>query len=245
VYYANPQSKSGTYRIYNKNQQVYDVWCEFHQNYGYAFVSNLSHVDINIDDLYTNRSHVILRHITSSGVQKEIKVEQLSQYHTQPLSFFYNKHDGYAAPQNHAQLGPYIYLGFLPVSRANNRNIQGYRAGGHDYTFRNCDSNPNSYIALFFNSKNSDPVGYYHQCCPTPLIRAWTTHSVALPKDKYMESHYYFIFEMHMGGCGGYEISLHQDLTQVAGGAIGFRFGKISKCSILTIRKALLILIYS
>jgi hypothetical protein len=23
-----------------------------------------------------------------------------------------------------------------------------------------------------------------------------------------MEPHYYFIFEMHMGGCGGYEISI-------------------------------------
>jgi hypothetical protein len=71
----NPQDQNSCF------QQVYDVWCEFHQNYGYAFVSNLSHVDINIDDLYTNRSHIILRHITSSGVQKEIKVEQLSQYH--------------------------------------------------------------------------------------------------------------------------------------------------------------------
>jgi len=226
VYYANPQSTSGTYRIYNKNQQVYDVWCEFHQNYGYAFVSNLSRVDINIDDLYTDTSHVILRHITSSGDQKEIEVKQLSRYRSQPLAFFYNRHDGYAAPQNHVQLGPYLYLGFLPISIANNRNVQGYQAGGIDLVFQNCDSNPNSYLALFFNSKNSDPIGYYQACCPSPLITYWTKKSAPLQRNRYMESHYYFTFEMHMGGCGGYEISLHQDLGDITGASIGFRFGK-------------------
>jgi hypothetical protein len=83
----------------------------------------LSRVDINIDDLYTDTSHVILRHITSSGDQKEIEVKQLSRYRSHPLAFFYNRHDGYAAPQNHVQLGPYLYLGFLPISIANNRNV--------------------------------------------------------------------------------------------------------------------------
>ncbi|CAC5385780.1 unnamed protein product [Mytilus coruscus] len=231
VYFANPQSKTGSYRIYNKQQEVYNVWCEFHQNYGYAFVSNLSHVDINIDDLYTDRSRAILRHITTSGVQKEIEVAQINQYQTTPLSFQYNKNDGYATPYNHVQQGPYIYLGFLPKSAASNRNVQGYRAGGTDYTFTNCDSNPNSYLALFFNSKNANPVGYYNKCCPSPLITVWMTHSKLLQKTRYMDPNFYFIFEMCMGGCGGYEISLHKDLRGVNGAAIGFKFEIKDPCA--------------
>ncbi|XP_052066300.1 uncharacterized protein LOC127705956 [Mytilus californianus] len=231
VYYTNPQSTTGSYRIYNKQQQVYNVWCEFNTNYGYAFVSNLSHVDINIDDLYTDRTRAIVRHITASGVQKEIEVAQLNRYHTTPLSFQYNKHNGYAEPQNHDKLGPYIYFGFLPMSTAGHRNVQGYRAGGADYTFTNCDSNPNSYLALFFNRNNSDPVGYFQKCCPSTLITAWTTHSQPLQKNRYMDPPFYFIFEMHMGGCGGYEISLHQDLRGVIGAAIGFRFDIKDPCA--------------
>lgn len=229
--YFYTSTHSGVYRIFNRDSEIHYVYCEFHGTYGYAFVSNLSHVDINIDDLYTNRSHVILRHLTSSGEQKEILIEQLSRYRTQPLSFFYNKHDGFAAPLNQVQLGPYLYLGFLPISIANNRNTQGYRAGGIDYTFQNCDSNPNSYLALFFNPKHADSVGYYRTQPVTPLMTYWITHSSPLDRSRYMLPNFYFTFEMHMGGCGGYEISSHLNGNQIVGAAIGFKFDIINFCA--------------
>ena len=53
----------GEYSIYSRTSQnmQYKVFCEFHQTYGYSFVSN-TNVSVNVDDLFEIRSHVVRIH---------------------------------------------------------------------------------------------------------------------------------------------------------------------------------------
>jgi hypothetical protein len=151
-------------------------------------------------------------------------MDQISSRSSIPLSVQYNKNTGYATPINHATMGPYLYLGFLPTYIARSHSIQGYRANGQDFTFRNCDANPNSYLALFVNPKHNDPNGYYKRCCYTKLMRDWI--NVGKRTSEFLPCNYFFQFEMHMGGCGGYAVNGFNTLTDVIGAALGFQFGK-------------------
>lgn len=124
---------------------------------GYTYISK-SYYSTNIDltKLYSLRSSAKIRIRWSSGTQKEVVVQNLASYGSPNLYFGRNAYTSYNAPQN-SDMQPYLYLGFLPVSQTRNYNTQGYRAGGVDYTFRNCDANPNSYITFFFNPQNRYP----------------------------------------------------------------------------------------
>lgn len=228
IYMENSNNPSGTYTIMNRHNQAYTVYCEFHKGYGYTYISNTSHVPINIDDLHTTTQHVMVRILKTNGQQKETKMEQLTRYQSQRnLTLMYNRYTDFAAPLN-IKMSPYIYLGFLPVSMAKNTNTQGYRANGVNHEYQNCDANPNSYLVFYFNPHNIGPSGYYTGCCNTPLMHQWIDHATVLPHNKYLDPHFYFFFEMHMGGCGGYAIP--QEYTDVQGAAIGFRFDYAQPC---------------
>lgn len=100
---------------------------------------------------------------------------------------------------------PYLFLGFLPVNLTKNKTTQGYRAAKHDFTFRNCDANPNSYIAFYYNPNKTYPgrVGGNG----SNFMNGWITRSSTLNNSKHMGNAFYFDFEMHMGGCGGFMTS--------------------------------------
>ncbi|KAK3085536.1 hypothetical protein FSP39_004850, partial [Pinctada imbricata] len=221
--YLSGNTINGTYQIYNRKNQGFSVYCEFHNNYGYTFISKKANVEININDLYTTREHVKIRIEKNDRTQAETIVENLARYKTQyPLGLFYNRNNGYATPINHAVLGPYLYLGFLPISAANHVQPQGYRAGGRDFPFNNCDHNPNSYIAFYFNP-NSHKENQYSD--NEPLMHQWINVARNIPTSSYMSDDYYFMYEMHMGGCGGYAFAHHYD--NLLGASLGLRFGKV------------------
>ena len=159
--YKGGHHNNGTYTIYNRKNQSYDVYCEFHKTNGYAYVSRRANVEINVDDLYTTRERAKIRIQKPSFREAETIVENLSMYKSKyPLGFQYNKNDNYTQPLNHAKLAPFLFLGFLPASAANHVQPQGYRANGKDYPFTNCDGNPNSYMAFYFNPHHNAEVGY-------------------------------------------------------------------------------------
>ena len=118
--------------------------------YGYTYVDPSTNVTINIADLFTDPSHVLIRDMRSNGHQYVSQLEQITAYKRYNLSVQFNAHAGYALPLN-AKMLPYLYVGFLPASVASHRTTQGYRVNGVDRTFRNCDANPNSYFAFLFN----------------------------------------------------------------------------------------------
>lgn len=225
IYLANPSSANGTYTINNRKNQSYKVYCEFHNNFGYTYVSKNTGVEVNINDLFTTKAHVKVRHVKANGVQAETIMENISNYPKQPVGIFYNQHTGYAASVNAANLAPYLYLGFLPISLANHVNPQGYRASSQDFRFTNCDRNPNSYFVFYFNPNHKAPTGYVNHCCESSLMHSWITVAQNLPSAYNMPDEFYFDYELHFGGCGGYAFIHHHN--DINGAALGVRFGML------------------
>ncbi|XP_062578907.1 uncharacterized protein LOC134240851 [Saccostrea cucullata] len=213
---------TGEYTIYNRQNQTYKVFCEFHKTFGYTFVSN-TNVSVNVDDLFEIRSHVLVRHLRQ-GQQYDSKLQQISSYMNKPLAVKYNSNGGFNTPVNAKQMGPYLYLGFLDANTAKSKSTQGYRVNNTDQTFRNCDANPNSYMAFYFNKGNKSPVGYYKKCCYTPLMKKWIDVGVRMNQAIQLPQSYFLQFEMHMGGCGGYVVSGYNTLASIDGASLGMRF---------------------
>ena len=126
-------------------------------------------------------------------------------------------------------LGPYLLVGFLPSEIAGIRDsVQGYRAACHDFTFTNCDGNPNSYLAIFQNPTGLPENSLYKTCCESDLINAWIDHSYLIAYDREMSEEFFYQFEVVMGGCGGY-LSTKSKEGVIKGVAIGlaFNIGKL------------------
>jgi hypothetical protein len=223
LYKERPGRPSTQYAIYNRADQTYNVFCDVKDGYGYTYISTTTRVPINIRDLYNDDSHALVRQLTKDGHQLESKFQQISSFRNRyPLSFFYNSHPGFATPMN-VNMTPYLYMGFLPSTEATHRHTQGYRANGVDYTFTNCDGNPNSYLAFMFDQMHLPPVGYFRQQGDAQFNHYWSIHATAVPMRTAMPADYFSFFEMHMGGCGGYTIL--PEYTNLQGAALGLRFG--------------------
>ncbi|CAG2206897.1 KIF3A [Mytilus edulis] len=155
IYTENNLSPSGEYVIYPLRKAV-RVYCSFEGDYGYTFISRKSSgVAFDIEKLYSTKTFAKVRLVTSKGEQREVKVENLLAFKGQSLTFELNGHQHYQGPQlRNSKLHPYLFLGFLPIKLVQKRSRQGYRAAGKDFTFKNCDANPNSYISFFFDPKH-------------------------------------------------------------------------------------------
>ena len=220
-------SLSGIYNISNQQNETFEVYCFFNGSNGYTFVSMETIVDIDIDKLFTKRTFAIIRHLTPDGIQKEVKVGQLTSFKDSVnLTFFYNEHTGYNSPQfpdetNVTSAPNYIYLGFLPKSMAAFNTTQGYRAGGEDFPFKNCDANPNSYIVFYLNyndiSKTSSKKA-------NKFMSEWIAKSNNIDPKNYMDHRFYSGIEMHMGGCGG--LAFSPDFGNILA-ALGLPFRKM------------------
>lgn len=206
------------------------VFCDFYEGRGYTFVSKSDLGKLScLSSLYTESDHAIVRLLYRNNEQHDVSIEQLSDYkHRYSLSFQLSSANGFQRPLNY-KLAPYIYVGFLPKSFASMKSamkpaVQGYRTGGVDFRFNNCDKNPNSYIAFFANPHNRPDNPYYHRCCNTKLMREWISRAQPLPKFRHMPETFYYMYEMHMGGCGGYLSTSHLANT-IKGAAVGLGFG--------------------
>jgi len=216
------QSLSGIYNISNQQNETFEVYCFFNGSKGYTFVSMETIVDIDIDKLFTKRTFAIIRHLAPDGIQKEVKVGQLTSLKDSVnLTFFYNEHTGYNSPQFPASVPYYIYLGFLPISMAASKTIQGYRAGGKDFTFTNCDENPNSYIVFYLNYNGISTTQSQNT---NQFMSGWIARSKNIDPENYMDHRFYSGIGMHMGGCGG--LAFSPEFGNILA-ALGLPFGKM------------------
>ena len=172
--------------------------------------------------MYSTKNFAKIRILKSTGEQREVTVENLSSYKSRStLSFNYNSHPNYQGPRpSNNELHPYLFLGFLPVELVKNKNIQGYRAAGKDFTFKNCDANPNSYLTFYFNPRNKNPG---NAGSSNKFMTEWIRYSILLEYPQYMDRSFYMDWEMHMGGCGGLTTSRVVSYTKAA---LGIPFGK-------------------
>lgn len=228
---ADNRNPSGKYVITHNDKDV-NVYCSFEGSFGYTYISRLSDGSaLNINELYSTRDFAKIRIRLTSGEEKEVKVDNLPSY-SSPLYFGYNQHTDYQGPDtDNDGMKPYLFLGFLPKSMITNNNIQGYRAAGNNLEFTNCDANPNSYIAFYYNPNGATPgrVGDSND-----VMNGWIAYSTTIPSSSFMGSDYYFDWEIHMGGCGGFRTNYFLNQHRAA---LGLPFCKIILYSITNIVK--------
>ncbi|XP_071123486.1 uncharacterized protein [Mytilus edulis] len=216
IYQANNRYQSGEYTVYHNDKSI-RVYCSFEESWGYTYISKASYgTAVNMSKLYSTRTFAKTRIRLSSGTQKEVTVENLLSYQSSTTLYFgYNSYSNYQGPEltNVNIMSPYIFLGFLPMSLATNYNTQGYRTAGQDYTFKNCDTIPSSYITFYYNPNNAYPdiVGISNS-----FMTGWIDRSSPLASNRNMDAEFYFDWEMHMGGCGGYMTSHSVSNTRAA-----------------------------
>ncbi|XP_071131414.1 uncharacterized protein [Mytilus edulis] len=202
IYFEDRRNPSGEYIIYQREHAV-KVYCSFEGDYGFTYISRKSaEASIDVTALYSTNNFAKIRIFKNTGEQREVLVENmLSFQNLSNLHFALNSHDGYKGPSPDSGLQPYLFLGFLPIKLSENRNSQRYRAKDMDFTFVNCDGNPNSYITFFFNPKHASPGSLGSA---NDFMTHWITSSTAIDYPQYMDSSFYMDWEMHMGGCGGF-----------------------------------------
>lgn len=140
------------------------------------------------------------------------------------LGLLVNSHSGYTAPMN-SFMHDYILLGIIPRSKAAQRSYQGFMSNGRNLLFKNCDGNPNSLFAFLPNHKHQAPSTYHSRNLVYErqgLAVNW--RRTAIPIDhppRTMPNQFFFLTELHFGGCGCYTSS--NRWTNVAATAIGIR----------------------
>lgn len=218
-----PASPSGLYTMEAKNGAVVEVYCEMGLNHGgYTFLSPgaLSALtDAELSAMITDKTSVLLRVRKTNGAQPYATLRQLPEYSSIPLKLGLSNFDGYSGPINIGLLGnPFLFLGFLPKTHATNRGTQGIQVNGHRNTFVNCDSNPNSLIALFPNFREIAPSNSHG---PGPFCSNIFNYLLSNPSGRAMPVDYFMFGEMSFGGCGCYLQS--NRVSDVLGMSIGFR----------------------
>ncbi|KAH3812264.1 hypothetical protein DPMN_140690 [Dreissena polymorpha] len=217
---ANGALKSGTYTIQNSAGQSYRIYCQFYDGYGYTFLSTSTNVNVDMSSLYDDKSHVIIRHKRSNGIQYTSIMAQLGIFASNPVSVQYSGHSGYQGPQNTA-MAPYIFVGFIPQSLTYKGALQGWKVNDEELTFENCDGNPNSYITFFFNPSGqgyTDYVGGHNT-----LLYQWYDGASAVAQSENLPDEFFANYhEVHQGGCGGYS----RGSNVPTGGAVGMKFSE-------------------
>lgn len=165
---------------------------------------------------------VLVQHKRSNGVQYTATLAQMSSYTSTQLSVQWSGYSGYNKPQNYA-MTPYIYVGFIPASYTYRGAIQGWSCNGQDYTFSNCDANPNSYIVFLFNHGGHGYTSYVGG--KNTLMYPWYDAASQASGSEYLPAEFLATkWEIHHGGCGGY--SRGSNVPDILGATAGVKFSK-------------------
>lgn len=223
---GHPNAPSGEYSIRTPAGRVHKVYCEMGLNGGgYTFLNPVELPTLTneeVQSLFTDKSNFLMRVRKTDNTQPYGVLRQLPQYQNIPLKLGLNEYSLYTRPLNVAHLdNNFLYYGFIPATSANNRNTQGLQVNGKSVAFTNCDSSPNSYIALFPNFRERAPSDYGTEW---PFCATLLSSLVENPSRRVMPDYYFVFTETHWGGCGCYWQSDGRFINnRILGSAIGFR----------------------
>lgn len=206
---SDSSAPSGVYVLQMGSKKV-KAYCEMGLNGGgYTFLSPEALSTINNADLQaaiTDHASLLLRIRKTDGTQPYAVLQQHPSYKSFPVNLLHNSWTGYQKTQNEDNLGtPYLYAGFITKVAASNKAVQGITSNGVPYSFTNCDSNANSYIALFPNFKEKAPNTYTYE--DYAFCNGILSGVLKNPSGRVMPPEFYMFGEFHFGGCGCYYVT--------------------------------------
>ena len=229
-----PNSVSGVYKIQplGPNFEPIEVYCEMAIEGGYftflprSFTKRRdAHAILNV--LFRERKKVLLK------LQKKVDrsesytlIEPHPSFANTYFGVLVNSYSGYTVPQN-AFMKDYIFLGIIPASAARSKSVQGFKSNGHTIQFTNCDANPNSLFAFMPNHHLQTPSSYLagHQGFERSGVAVdWRSKAKHITSpDRMMPNEFFFLTELHFGGCGTYTSSDRWSKFGFHATAIGIR----------------------
>ena len=208
---------SGVYKIHPlPNAERIEVYCEMAINGGgFIFLprSLTRRPDAQqvVNALFNDKKHVLLK-LQKKGDRSEsyTLIQPHPSFANTDFAVLVNSYTGYTTPQNHF-MEDYIFFGIIPRSAAQNENIQGFMSNGKTIQFQNCGANPNSLFAFMPNHHLQNPSSY-HGSNLTYENRGvavdWRSKAIPITHpDRMMPNEFFFLTELHFGGCGCYTSS--------------------------------------
>ena len=198
------------------DKKPFDVYCEMAiHGGGFTFLprgfTRLPYAQNIVKVLFRDKKNVLLK------LQKKVDrseaytlIQPHPSFANTEFGVLINSFQGYTKPQN-AFMKEYIFLGIIPASTARRRSVQGFRSNGHTIQFRNCDANPNSYFAFMPNHNLQTPSSYHSHNLIYEKVGVgvdWRSKAVPITNPvRTMPNEFFFLTELHFGGCGTYTSS--------------------------------------
>ena len=211
-----PAATSGVYEIYPlTDADPIKVYCERDiAGGGFTFLPQSltlkSDAQQIIDSLFKDKKNVLLKLKKNvDGSEWYTLIQPHPNYADIDFGVLVNNYSGYTEPKN-VFMQKYVFLGILPKSIANKNTTQGFRSNGIIAEFVNCDTNPNSFFALFPNHHHQLPSNYAENSGfeNDGIAVNWRSHAKAVSSGSLkMPNKFFFLTELHFGGCGCYTSS--------------------------------------
>ena len=228
-----PEAKSGIHTIdpLQKARPI-EVFCEFDiEGGGFSFlphsVTNRSDGKAIVDALFKDRKNVLLKLKKKRGGKESYTLIQPHPNYTNiDFSVLVNSYSGYTQPLN-GFMKEYIFLGILPKSVANQETFQGFKSNGRIVQFKNCRGNPNSLFAFMPNRQHQKPSDHHGSVLRYEnrgVAVDWRSSAKNITNPEHtMPQTFFFLTELHFGGCGCYTSSNRWSKYGFNATAIGIR----------------------
>lgn len=229
----NREAVNGVYTIETKDCGAkLDVYCEMTLGGGgFTFLprglTRMKDAKQIVDSLFTDKKNVLLKLMHRTQKQEYYTlIQPHPSWRNQDFGIRVNDFSDYTIPKNNF-MKDYFFLGIIPkhlAAKPQNR-LQGFVSNQRTIQFSNCDRNPNSLFAFLPNHNQQTPSGYHgNNLVYERRGVAFDWRKTAIPIDnppRTMPNEFFFLTELHFGGCGCYTSSNRWRSFQAT--AIGIR----------------------
>jgi len=196
------------------NAEPIEVYCELEtEGGGFTFLpgslTQRSDAQRIVNVLFKNKKNVLLMLCKQvDRTESYTLIQPHPDFAKTDFGVLINSHSGYTIPQNEF-MGNYIFLGIIPASAAKINGKQGFKSNGNVIEFYNCDENPNSLFAFMPNFKFHAPSNHASSSTyeDQGVAVDWRSKGVSIASRDCMPNKFYFLTELHFGGCGCYTSS--------------------------------------
>ncbi|XP_044179938.1 uncharacterized protein LOC114954375 isoform X3 [Acropora millepora] len=214
----NKEAVSGVYTIETGCGTKLEVYCEMTLGGGgFTFLprglTRMKDAKQIVDSLFTDKKNVLLKLMHRTQKQEYYTlIQPHSSWRNQDFGIRVNDFSDYTIPKNNF-MKDYFFLGIIPkhlAAKPQNR-LQGFVSNHRTIQFSNCDRNPNSLFAFLPNHNQQTPLGYHSSNLVYERSGvAFDWRKTAKPihnPPRTMPNEFFFLTELHFGGCGTYSSS--------------------------------------